>query len=152
MKSISLKNILLFFSLFNCILFQNTIDNYNITKAGIINIINSDESTIHINLNQTKETYLNYIDITLTSESDINPIIIISTNDEKCDTNRLFTSIQLRESIHIFLRREQLNSNEFYICTKKRENLDLINYNITIKNEEYVFIPYNQQGSYYVSD
>ena len=95
---------------------------------------------------------MDYIDITLLSHSDINPMIIISTSDNECKQDRLFTSTQYCDPIHIFLKKEQLPNREFFICTINRENTYSIDYNITIKNEYSASIPYNHQGSYYVSD
>ena len=144
--------IFLFFAILGTTLCQINDEVYNLIQKGSLNIDGIDDATFHIKLNETFDSYLNYIDITLSSIDNINPMIIISTSDNKCETNRLFTSIQFHDSIHIFLKKQQLINNEFFICIKDRENTNLIKYNIKIRNDQAAFIPYNHQGSYYVSD
>ena len=147
------SKLILFFVFINLsfIYSQSTIIKYNLIQKGVLNINGTEESTFYIKLNEPINSYYGYINVILTTKDDLNPIIIISTS-EKCDINRLFTSIQLRDSIHIFLKKEELPKNEFYICIKNRENLTTKNYIIKISNQQYAFIPYNSQGSYYVSD
>ena len=150
-----IKSTLILFFLFinfSFIYSQSRIKIYNLPQKGFLNITGSGESTFYIKLNKTINSYLNYINIILTSAEDLNPIIIISKSSEKCDINRLFTSIQLRDSVYIFLKKEQLPKNQFYMCIKNRENLTTKNYNIKISNQQFAYIPYTKQGSYYVSD
>ena len=152
MKSTTTKFIFLLLLFLNPILSQNPTETYNLEKRGKASIQHSNEGSFQIKLNDEIESYFDYIDITLKSADNINPMIIISSTDNKCEVNRLFTSIQYHDYIHIFLKKQQLPNKEFFICLKNRENTNQIDYNITIQNEQAAFLPYNHQGSYYVSD
>jgi hypothetical protein len=152
MKSTTTKFIFLLLLFLNPILSQNPTETYNLEQSGKAFIQHSNEGSFQIKLNDAFEYYLDYIDITLKSVDNINPMIIISSTDNRCEVNRLFTSIQYHDSIHIFLKKQQLPNKEFFICLKNRENTNQIDYNITIQNEQAAFLPYNHQGSYYVSD
>ena len=152
MKYTTTKFIFLLLLFLNPILSQNPTETYNLEKRGKASIQHSNEGSFQIKLNDEIESYFDYIDITLKSADNINPMIIISSTDNKCEVNRLFTSIQYHDYIHIFLKKQQLPNKEFFICLKNRENTNQIDYNITIQNEQAAFLPYNHQGSYYVSD
>ena len=149
----SLTTILfLLLNFISLILSQNPTEEFDLAPKGEAVIKNNKEASFKIKLTDSIESYLNYLDITLESVNNINPMIMISTTDNKCEINRLFTSIQFHDSIHIFLKKQQIPNKEFYICIKNRENMNQIDYIITIKNEQAAFLPYNHQGSYYVSD
>ena len=93
-------------------------------------------------------SFLTYYDITLTTEGAPYPTMYVS-NDMFCQ-ERLFVGIQKSNQIIGFIKNEQFNEN-FYICIKFKNNVERSSFNIKVKNENSVSIPFNSQLSYYVT-
>ena len=68
------------------------------------------DKTFLINLKSDK-TYKDYISITLETQDDShNPMIFVSSNDQKCQNDRLYTGVQIVDPILIFLKKSQICS------------------------------------------
>ena len=113
MKYSLTKIIFLLLNFVSLILSQNPLKEFDLASKGKAVINSSNEASFKIKLTDSIESYLYYLDITLESENNINPMIMISTTDNKCQINRLFTSIQFHDSIHIFLKKQQILNKEF---------------------------------------
>ena len=110
------------------------------------------DKTFLINLKSDK-TYKDYISITLETQDDShNPMIFVSSNNQKCQNDRLYTGVQIVAPILIFLKKSQIKNNKFYICVRFRDKLDSTSFQILLKNEDKAYIPYNSQVSYFISD
>ena len=135
-------------NLFNQVYLQESKD---LNPNGDITFSGTKDSTFLLKLGGNHDSFADYIDITFTAKANLNPMIIVSTTDKNCQTNRLFTATQLIDPIYIFLKKGQIQ-DQLYICVKGRANSGLTDYTVYIKNEQAASIPYNQQASYYIAD
>ena len=142
---LKLKFFLIFFSLLNCALLEDI----SLEPNGEIIKPNYKGSTsFTVNLNKKISDYGKYINIILSAEDNHNPILYLA-KDEQCE-NRIYLGLQVVDPIYTFIK-TSLVYNQFYICIKPRENSDAKTYNLIIRNEPNAYIPFNGQGSYYVS-
>ena len=131
-------------------------------SAEISEILPGGEATLEGNLDNLDTTFTvakqnsqgtsfsTYFDITLTSEGKTYPNMYV-TKDPFCQ-ERLFVGIQNTNQIIGFITNDQLNDNDkFYICIIFPNNVEKSSYNIKVKNENSVSIPFNSQLSYYVT-
>ena len=146
-----LKTFLSFFCLFNLFNQVYLQESKDLNPNGDVTFSGKTDSTFLLKLGGNHDSYADYIDITFTAKSNLNPMIIVSTTDKNCQTNRLFTATQLIDPIYIFLKKGQIQ-DQLYICVKGRANSGLTDYTVYIKNEQAASIPYNQQASYYIAD
>ena len=142
---LKLKFFLIFLSLLNCALLEDI----SLEPNGEIIKPNYKGSTsFTVNLNKKISDYGKYINIILSAEDNHNPILYLA-KDEQCE-NRIYLGLQVVDPIYTFIK-TSLVYNQFYICIKPRENSDAKTYNLIIRNEPNAYIPFNGQGSYYVS-
>ena len=142
----SIKIFLLFLGLFSLAFSKpeehNFDDDNNISGTG--------NQTFLIKFTDGKK-YKEYFGFTLETEhEEVNPMVIIS-NDENCKDNRLYAGVQAFDKVYMFLKRDQIQKNQIYICTTSKGNFTM-DYKIKLSNEDKAQIPYNSQASYYISD
>ena len=122
-----------------------------ISPGGEATLEGNGDTTFTVTKQNSQGTsFSTYFDITLTSEGKTYPNMYV-TKDPFCQ-ERLFVGIQNTNQIIGFITNDQLNDNDkFYICIQFPNNVEKSSYNIKVKNENSVSIPFNSQLSYYVT-
>ena len=148
MRLNTIINLLLLFCLFKLVINDNT---YTLSSKGSVKISGNGEGifTVQLDSGASYDDYISLI-FTIKNSTARNPSIIISANSD--GKNRLFTSIQLYEEIYIFLKKKQISNNKFYILVQNRENSDVKDYEINVRNQDKAYLPFNKQTSYYIPD
>ena len=149
----TLKLLLLFCSL-NLILNQDT---YNLNETIPLVITSKDAEKFSIQPNFNSKDYITIV-YTPLEEGKKNPAIMVATNTDNCNSNRIALSTQYSGSIYIFLRKGQVDGKNadggsiFAICTEKRESVEFGEYSIEVKLTNKAELPMGQQTSYFVDD
>ena len=122
-----------------------------ILPGGEATIEGNGDSTFTVAKQNSQGTsFSTYFDITLTSEGKTYPNMYV-TKEPLCQ-ERLFVGIQNTNQIIGFITNDQIKDNgKFYICIQFPNNVEKSSYNIKVKNENSVSIPFNSQLSYYVT-
>ena len=141
----TLKLLLLFCSL-NLILNQDT---YNLNETIPLVITSKDAEKFSIQPNFNSKDYITIV-YTPLEEGKKNPAIMVATNTDNCNSNRIALSTQYSGSIYIFLRKGQVDGKNadggsiFAICTEKRESVEFGEYSIEVKLTNKAELPMGQ--------
>ena len=139
----STQSFQLFLMIIGFFTFAYSQDEFNLEPHKSINEDLSGSKSYKINLEQPSSSYDNFIKIVLSSKSGINPMIIISKDDSKCENNRLYSGIQSSDSTYYYFYKDQIFTRtvegSFYICFS--EIKDTTEYHINISDESEVVLP-----------
>ena len=81
-----------------------------------------------------------------------NPFVIVASDDE-CLNQRMSLGTQLYGTIYLFLKTEQIQNRQFFICVKGRDGKqNEITFSINVKTNNKAMLPFDAQTSYYISD
>ena len=143
-------NIFFLFLIF-CFITFSLEQNYILLEPGenVSKNINGDE-VYQILLNQNLSLYEEYFRITLESKFDINPQISISKDDKSCIKNRIYSGSLSSDPTYYFIKKEQIDNNNFYICFSTQ--IISNEYTITIANEAKAYLPLDSQTNYLVNE
>ena len=117
-----------------------------------------------IDIKQDYEVSMNdvspsYIHITLTSKDTSddpqnlgnNPILTFSSTDPECMTGREQLAQSYKGSAQMWLKKEQIKNNLFYLVVQCPNSSIKCNYEIKFQNAEYILLNRNTQISYYTT-
>ena len=128
-------------------------NNFSLLPKGTINEKLTGSDSYIVILGEDIENYEEFIRITLETNSKLNPMIIISKDDQTCTKNRIYSGTQSADSTYYFFKTDQIYNKagraSFYICFI--QTLQSTEYNIIIANEDKAYLPIDTQTSYFVS-
>ena len=151
MKSKSVLLLFLFFSFISIIFSQNS---RTLSPNGNVKQDFEGVDAIEILLDKEYKDYGQFIQVVLSSKSQLLPTIAISKDDPSCSDNRLYSGTQSGDSTYFFFKTEQIfdkaGKGQFYICFTDINNGTV--YTTQISNENRALLPIDSQTSYFVNE
>ena len=126
---------------------------YSLSPTNQINEQFTSGQSFKVTLDPNSSQLNEIIRITLWPSSGLNPLIIVSKDDETCTNNRLYSAPSSSDSTYVFFKTEELIDNNgqksFYVCLI--EQVAPSDYHLNIANEDKAYLPLDTQVSYYVA-
>ena len=117
MKSYHFK---FFYLILCCLCFSIESKDYSLSPTKPINEEFTNSESIKVTLDPNSSSFNEIIRITLTPSPGLNPLIIVSKDDESCTNNRLYSAPSSSDFTNYFFKTEELidvnGYKSFYIC------------------------------------